>query len=179
MGESEWNWQWGQRWEGRAKAASQGARVAGQTGEVWDCISLRAPERAQPRQHLDFNSGPPPRRVSPCCLEPVVVTCYSSHTHTLPKTRSSVHSCRPRPVLPSLIFFNVCLGPILPSLKNTRIYVINQKPWWLSGRDSACSAGDADSILGLGRSPGGGNGNPLQYSCLENPMGRETWLATV
>ena len=34
---------------------------------------------------------------------------------------------------------------------------------------------DAGSIPGLGRSPGGGNGNPLQYSCLENPMDREAW----
>ena len=38
---------------------------------------------------------------------------------------------------------------------------------------------DAGSISGLGRSPGGGNGNPLQYSCLENPMDRGTWWATV
>ena len=38
---------------------------------------------------------------------------------------------------------------------------------------------DAGSIPGLGRSPGGGNGNPLQDSCLENPMDRETWRATV
>ena len=38
---------------------------------------------------------------------------------------------------------------------------------------------DAGSILGLGRSPGEGNGNPLQYSCLENPMDRGTWRATV
>ena len=38
---------------------------------------------------------------------------------------------------------------------------------------------DAGSILGWGRSPGGGNGNPLQYSCLENPMDRGTWWATV
>ena len=35
------------------------------------------------------------------------------------------------------------------------------------------------SIPGLGRSPGGGNGNPLQYSCLENPMDRGAWWATV
>ena len=41
-----------------------------------------------------------------------------------------------------------------------------------SGKESACDAGDTGSILGLGRSPGGGNGNPLQYSCLENPMDR-------
>ena len=38
---------------------------------------------------------------------------------------------------------------------------------------------DADSIAGLGRSPAGGHGNPLQYSCLENPMGRGDWWATV
>ena len=39
-------------------------------------------------------------------------------------------------------------------------------------------ARDVDSIPGLGRSPGGGNGNPLQYSCLENPMDRVAWWAT-
>ena len=44
---------------------------------------------------------------------------------------------------------------------------------------SACNAGDLGSIPGSGRSPGEGNGNPLQYSCLENPMGRGAWWATV
>ena len=44
---------------------------------------------------------------------------------------------------------------------------------------SACQMGDAGLILGLGRFPGGGNGNPLQYSCLENPMDREAWWAAV
>ena len=44
---------------------------------------------------------------------------------------------------------------------------------------SACNAGDLGSIPGLGRSPGEGNGNPLQYSCLENPMDRGSWHATV
>ena len=44
---------------------------------------------------------------------------------------------------------------------------------------SACKAGDPGSIAGLERSPGEGNGNPLQYSCLENPMDREAWWATV
>ena len=54
--------------------------------------------------------------------------------------------------------------------------------WWLSIKASACSAGaagDLGLIPGLGRSPGGGHGNPLQYSCLENPMDRGTWQATV
>ena len=40
------------------------------------------------------------------------------------------------------------------------------------GKESACNAGDLGSIPGLGRSPGGGHGNPLQYYCLENPMDR-------
>ena len=44
---------------------------------------------------------------------------------------------------------------------------------------SACNAGDSGSMPGLGRSPGEGNGNPLQYSCLENPMDREAWRAIV
>ena len=44
---------------------------------------------------------------------------------------------------------------------------------------SASNAGDPGSIPGLGRSPGEGNGNPLQYSCLENPMDGGAWWATV
>ena len=50
------------------------------------------------------------------------------------------------------------------------------------GEQSACSAGgarDAESILGLGRFPGGGNGNLLQYSCLGDPINRGAWQATV
>ena len=47
------------------------------------------------------------------------------------------------------------------------------------GKESACNAGDPGSIPGLGRSPGEGNGNPLQYSRLENPMDRGAWQATV
>ena len=46
-------------------------------------------------------------------------------------------------------------------------------------KESACSEEDPGLIPGLGRSPGEGNGNPLQYSCLENPMDREAWQATV
>ena len=46
------------------------------------------------------------------------------------------------------------------------------------GKESACNAGDLGWIPGSGRSPGEGNGNPLQYSCLENPMDRGAWWAT-
>ena len=47
------------------------------------------------------------------------------------------------------------------------------------GRDSACNAGDQGLIPESGRSPGEGNGNPLQYSCKENNMDRGGWWATV
>ena len=55
-------------------------------------------------------------------------------------------------------------------------------PQCLSGKESVCNAGasgDMGSIPGWGRSPGGGHGNPLQYSCLENPMDRGSWRAIV
>ena len=52
-------------------------------------------------------------------------------------------------------------------------------PRWISGKESACNAGDLGSVLGLGRSPEEANGNPFQYSCPGNPMDRGTWRATV
>ena len=52
-------------------------------------------------------------------------------------------------------------------------------PWWLSGKESACNAGDSGSIPGSGRSPEEGHVYPLQYSCLENSMDRRAWWATV
>ena len=48
-----------------------------------------------------------------------------------------------------------------------------------AGKESACNAGDLGSIPGSGRSPGVGNGNPLQNPCLENPMDRGAWQAAV
>ena len=50
-------------------------------------------------------------------------------------------------------------------------------PRWLSGKESTCKAGDTSLIPGSGRSPGEENGNPLQYSCLKNPMDRQAWQA--
>ena len=55
-------------------------------------------------------------------------------------------------------------------------------PWWRNAKESTCSAGaagDVGSIPGLGGSPGEGNGNPLQYSHLENSMDRGAWQAIV
>ena len=54
------------------------------------------------------------------------------------------------------------------------LYVIGL-PWWHRGKASACNVGDLGSIPGSGRSPGEGNGNPLQYSCLKNSMGYNPW----
>ena len=51
-------------------------------------------------------------------------------------------------------------------------------PWWLSGKEFAHQAGNVGLIPGLGRSSGEGNGNPLQYSCLENPTNRGAWWVT-
>ena len=51
-----------------------------------------------------------------------------------------------------------------------QIKVVIGFPGGSDGKESACNAGDLGSIPGPGRSPGEGNGNPLQYSCLENPM---------
>ena len=56
---------------------------------------------------------------------------------------------------------------------------IKDKYSHLAYLESACNSGDLGSIPGPGRFPGEGNGNPLQYSCLENPMDGEAWWATV
>ena len=69
---------------------------------------------------------------------------------------------RPLPVIKALGFLNSPMG----------------FPHSSVGKESACNAGDPGLILGWGRSPGEGNGNPLQYSCLENPMDRGSWQAT-
>ena len=59
------------------------------------------------------------------------------------------------------------------------ILVFKGFPGGAEVKASACSMGDLGSIPGSGRSPGEGNGNPLQYSCLENPMDGGAWWATV
>ena len=54
-------------------------------------------------------------------------------------------------------------------------YIYTGLPRWLSDKESACNAGDLGLIPGSERSPGEGNGSPLQYSCLENPMEGGAW----
>ena len=64
-------------------------------------------------------------------------------------------------------------------LSQYHLGIENGLPRWLSGKEFACNAGDPGLIPGSGRYPGEGNGNPLQYSCLENPMDKGCWQATV
>ena len=87
-----------------------------------------------------------------------------------------------------------CTGTHMPALpaRGSNIYAaggIQSKLWVYNhvqgfpgssdGNESACNAGDLGLIPVSGRSPGGGNGSPLQYSCLEEPMDRGAWRATV
>ena len=64
-------------------------------------------------------------------------------------------------------------------LEHPQILVSVVVPGGSDNKESACDAGDPGSIPGLGRSPGEGNGNLLQYSCLENSMDGGAWQATV
>ena len=68
------------------------------------------------------------------------------------------------PELPEQIALQTSFGPLPPKCKITSF------PGGSDGKAAACNAGDPGSIPGSGRSPGEGNGNPLQHSCLENPM---------
>ena len=72
-------------------------------------------------------------------------------------------------------------SPVAPAGSSRLADIMNAKgfPGGSDGKESVCSAGDADSILGSGRPPGEGNGNPLQYSWLKNSMDRGAWWATV
>ena len=77
----------------------------------------------------------------------------------------------------------------LPAMQETQVQFLSREvpleqgflgfPCGSDGKELVCSVGDLGSIPGLGRSPGGGHGNLLQYTCLENPMSRGAWRAAV
>ena len=94
---------------------------------------------------------------SRCPATDIMMTSYSSHHQCAASRRWRKSSVR----------------------KKELFHLLRLFPQWLSGKESACPAGDVGLILGLGRSPGEGNGNPLQHSCLGNPMDRGAWRATV
>ena len=70
--------------------------------------------------------------------------------------------------------FYSCIGDSLIKITSTFLYIWDF-PGGSDGKASAYNAGDLGSISGLGRPPGEGNGNPLQYSCLENPIDGGAW----
>ena len=76
------------------------------------------------------------------------------------------------------LYHNQDIHPLNMSLTQQR-FSKKDFPGGSEGKASAYNAGDPGSIPGSGRSPGEGNGNPLQYSCLENSMDGGAWLATV
>ena len=67
---------------------------------------------------------------------------------------------------------HICRKNLIHSVCSTAVYLSDHK-------ESACNAGDLGSVPWSGRSPGGGTGSPLQYSCLKSPMDRGAWQATV
>ena len=100
-------------------------------------------------------------------------------------TPATARHCTPSPARLPLLAGTLTLHPdglvlirSLPAL--TCPSVLHQAfPGSSDGKESACNVGDPGSIPGLGRSPGGGHSNPLQSSCLENPVDRGAWRATV
>ena len=104
-----------------------------------------------------------------------------------------IHSWETFPLWPSLFILSGAILPLFSSsildiflpgrlifwCHNFLPFILFILPDGSDGKASAYNAGDPGSIPGLGRYPGEGNGNPLQYSCLENPMDGGAWLATV
>ena len=111
--------------------------------------------------------------VLPYRLSLVSVLSMTSYLGDSPASVTSIPSSKPSSQHshylpgPTSIHARILKNQTLPLLPDSEV------------KASACNAGDLGSILGLGRSPGEGNGNPLQYSCLENPMDGGAWLAVV
>ena len=102
--------------------------------------------------------------------------CFRGHCFETGKTKQRAIVFGRNVVRGTRFQFQIGLEPDIYS--DLTIFLLTMGlPWWLSGKESACNAGDPGSIPGLGRSPGKGNSNPLQYSCLGNTMERRVWQA--
>ena len=97
------------------------------------------------------------------CLSICAAVCVSVHLSVCLSVQLSICVSVHLSVYLSIIYLYVSLG----------------LPRWVSSKESACNARDPGSIPGSGRSPGGGNGNTLQYSCLETPTDGGAWRAEV
>ena len=105
-----------------------------------------------------------------------------TQTHNSPFSFLSVVCSLPFPKCPSSIIHLAYSYSSFELCSNVAAFTNSAKPSFSGGSDgkeSACHAGDLSLIPGLGRSPGEGNGHPLQYSCLENSINRGAWWGTV
>ena len=105
--------------------------------------------------------------------------------------RQSLNHWTPRedpvlgPFLYTVVDISTVLYPVFDAVPNLHLWICSgvwEKyglPWWLGEWSSACNAGNLGLIPGSGISPGEGNGSPLHYSCLENPVNRGAWRSTV
>ena len=83
------------------------------------------------------------------------------------------------PMCPLVHLLGYKVVPALDFIFKKLFHLTKGFPGGSDSKGSTCNAGDPGSIPGLGRSPGEGNGNPLQYSCLENSMDGGAWWVTV
>ena len=101
---------------------------------------------------------------------------YQIKTYTRHRIQQFYSNIQPRQRTESL-YQNACGMFMQCYLEQPK--AVNRLPRWLSGKESFCQCRRCRFVPGLGRSPGGGHGNLLQYSCLENPMDRGIWWAIV
>ena len=94
-------------------------------------------------------------------------------THMGGAVKNKTESCISGRVLMSIVSACHCLNiTVIGSIITEQLWTSQGLPWWLSSKEFGWDAGDAGLIPGSGRSPRGGNGNLLHYSCLENPTDR-------
>ena len=118
-----------------------------------------------------------------------IITIYNMSTSDSSTTFKAVFlHLYPQSRAPSRFSINVhWINKTGEEMRKEHLYITSHSDYWglpskLSNKESACgagAAGDTVSICGSGRSSGEVNGNPLQYSCLVNPMDRGAWWATV
>ena len=117
------------------------------------------------------------------CLEnPMDRGALWAAVHGVTRSQTWLVTKPPPPPLLSLPFGSCWFSKTdlpFPEYHTTGIIQCSGFPGGFDGKERACNAGDLGSIPVLGRSPRGEHGNPLQYSCLENPMDRGAWQATV
>ena len=120
------------------------------------------------RKYMEVGRGKQTKRMA----TQAYAHCYFTHTHT--------HSRRNIKILgwPESSFRVSIRSNFLANPISGYIWLV-EIPRWPSDKQSTCQEGNAEIFPGSRRSPGKGNGNPLQYSCLGNPMNRGTWRATV